>query len=343
MCPSPNIRVPLDGLSKKNQNPGALNLPSVSVLMPTYNYASYLAEAIESVLTQDFPDFELLVVDDCSADKTADVVMPFCSQDKRVRFDANPANLGMVENWNRCLGQARGEYIKFVFGDDKLSNPRTLGKMITLLRNNPSAVLAASARQILDEKSKVTDHLRPLRAGCHNGRKIIAQCLTEKANLVGEPSAVLFRKKDARRGFDPKFRQIVDMEMWFHLLEQGDLVYTREPLCAFRQHARQQSIVNDTAGVVRQEQASFFATYATQPQFPRRTRFSTLFELRRSRQKRPHEANSEMREWERRLTSQLGQGWYLFYWTCYRVTRPFQNLDRSIRKRVNRRRVAMSR
>jgi hypothetical protein len=204
-------------------------------------------------------------------------------------------------------------------------------------------VLAASARQILDEKSKVTEHLRPLPEGCHNGRKIIARCLTEKANLVGEPSAVLFRKKDAHRGFDPQFRQIVDMEMWFHLLEHGDLVYTREPLCAFRQHSRQQSMVNDSAGMVRQEQAFLFATYATQPQFPRRTRFSTLFELRRSRQKHPGEANSEMREWERRLTSQLGRGWYLFYWTCYRLTRPFHNLDRSIRKRFNRRRVAMSR
>jgi hypothetical protein len=94
---------------------------------------------------------------------------------------------------------------------------------------------------------------------------------------------------------------------------------------------------------VRQEQASFFAAYATQPRFPRRTRFCTLFELRRSRHKHPHEANPEMREWERRLNSQLGQGWYLFYWACYRVTRPFQNLDRSIRKRVNRRRMAMSR
>jgi glycosyltransferase involved in cell wall biosynthesis len=343
MCPSPDIYVHPAGLSKRNENLGASSLPAVSVLMPTYNYASYLDEAIESVLAQDFTDFELLVVDDCSSDQTADVVRPFCARDRRVRFAANPSNLGMVENWNRCLDQARGEYIKFVFGDDKLSDPLALGKMITLLRNNPSAVLAASARQILDEKSKVTDVLRPLPQGCHNGRKIIARCLTEKANLVGEPSAVLFRKKDAPRGFDPKFRQIVDMEMWFHLLDQGDLVYTREPLCAFRQHARQQSMLNHTADRARKEQAFFFAAYATQPRFPRRTRFCTLFELRRSRQRYPAEINPEMREWERRLTTQLGQGWYLFYWACYRVARPFHNLDRSIRKRFIRRRLALSR
>jgi glycosyltransferase involved in cell wall biosynthesis len=318
-----------------------LSLPSVSVLMPTYNYASYLAEAIESVLAQDFQDFELLIVDDCSSDQTAEVVRPFCDRDRRVRFVANPSNLGMVENWNRCLEQARGEYIKFLFGDDKLSGPQALGRMLGMLRDNPSAVLAASARRILDEKSEGTQIWRPLPEGCHDGRKVIARCLIENANLVGEPSAVLFRRKDARRGFDPKFRQIVDMEMWFHLLEQGDLAYTREPLCAFREHARQQSKLNNTAGLARQEQASFFASYATLPRLPRRIRFCTLFRLRRLRQKYPAENNSAMREWERRLTSQLGQGWYLFYWACHRLTRPFHNLDRSIRKRFDRRRMAM--
>jgi glycosyltransferase involved in cell wall biosynthesis len=312
------------------------SLPTLSVLMPTYNYASYLAEGIESVLTQQFLDFELLVVDDCSSDQTADVVKAFCARDRRVRFLANPSNIGMVENWNRCLEQSRGEYIKFLFGDDKLSDPRALGKMISLLRDHPTAVLAASARRILDEQSNVTDTLRPLPEGCHNGRKVIARCLMQKANLVGEPSAVLFRRRDAQRGFDTKFRQIVDVEMWFHLLEQGDLAYTREPLCAFRQHARQQSRLNHAAGLARHEQDSYFAAYATRPRTPRSIRFCTLFGLRRQRQKHPDESSLELREWERHLTRQLGQVWYLFYWACYRITRPFLNLDRSLRKRFNR-------
>jgi len=314
----------------------AVKSPSVSVLIPTYNYACFLAEAIESVLMQDFRDFELLIVDDCSADHTAEVVKPFCSRDARVRFSANSINLGMVNNWNHCLRQARGEYIKFLFGDDKLSDPKALGKMIALLRKNPSAVLAASARTILDEKSSVIDVWRPLRDGCHNGREIIEACLIEYGNLIGEPSSVLFRKSAAQRGFDAKLVQIVDVEMWFHLLENGNLAYTREPLCAFRQHAQQRSAFNSMTGRAWKEHALFFASYAATPWLSRKARFACLFALRRSLRKHPDEANPEMFEQERRLSSHSGKGWYLFYWFCYRLGRPFQNLDHSIRKRVTR-------
>ena len=313
-----------------------MSLPEISVLMPTYNYASYLPEAIASVLAQDFRDFELLILDDCSSDNTAGVVKPFCDRDARVRFAVNSSNLGMVNNWKRCLEQARGAYIKFLFGDDKLSDPRALRKMAALLRDHPSAALAASARTILDENSNVTGIWRPLPDGCHEGRKIIAACLCENANLVGEPSAVLFRKKDAQRGFDPKFRQIVDIEMWFHLLEQGDLAYTREPLCAFRQHARQQSAVNDSSGLAWKEHLQFFSSYATRPGFPRKVRFSALFALRRSRRRHPGSFDAELFDTEQRLTSQLGEGWYWFYWMRYKLTHPFYNLKRSMEKRFDR-------
>ncbi len=313
-----------------------MSTPAVSVLMPTYNYASYLAEAIESVLAQDFRDFELLVVDDCSSDQTAGVVGPFCSRDARVHFAVNPANFGMVNNWNHCLRRARGQYIKFLFGDDMLWRPEALGKLVGLIERHPSAVLAASGRAILDEKSNVTDVWRPWPEGCQNGRKVIAACLVESANLVGEPSAVLFRKRDAQRGFDPKLRQVVDMEMWFHLLENRDLATTPEPLCAFRRHARQQSAVNDAAGIAWQEHSILLASYAAKPWVPRAVRFYPLFSLRRSCAKHPGVANPEMLEWDRRLTSQVGKGRYLCYWVRFKLTHPFHNLKRWFRKRFGR-------
>ena len=78
-----------------------MNGPKISVLIPTYNYARFLPEAIDSVLAQDFQDFELLVVDDCSSDDTAAVVASFRQRDARVQFSVNSTNLGMVNNWNR--------------------------------------------------------------------------------------------------------------------------------------------------------------------------------------------------------------------------------------------------
>ena len=309
-----------------------LSLPEISVLMPTYNYASYIGEAIESVLAQDFEDFELLICDDCSGDDTAAVVKPFCDRDERIRFTANSANLGMVANWNHCLAEARGAYVKFLFGDDKLSDPRALTKLVALLRNHPAAILAASARTILDEKSNVIDIWRPLPDGCRDGREVILAWLIEDGNLIGEPSSVLFRKADAQRGFDPKFRQIVDVEMWFHLLEKGALVYTREPLCAFRQHALQRSAINDDLGLAWKERALFFASYARKPWVSRKARFSALFALRRGCRKHSGKLSAELADAEVALAKELGQGWYWFHWVRYRLARPFHSLKRWIEK-----------
>jgi glycosyltransferase involved in cell wall biosynthesis len=315
-----------------------LSSPEISVLMPTYNYASYLPEAIESVLAQEFRDFELLIIDDCSTDNTAAVVRPFCARDARVRFSANAANLGMVNNWNLCLKEARGKYIKFLFGDDKLCHPQALGKLAALLERHPSATVAASARVILDEKSKVSDVYCDLPAGCHDGRKIITACLMENGkNLVGEPSAVLFRKADAGRGFDARYQQMVDVEMWFHLLDKGDLAYTREPLCAFRCHPLQQTERNTDTGVAWKEHAVFMASQAVQARFPRAVVFPILFHLRHSGRKSPDAPRPEMLEWQRRLAARWGRGWRWFYWLyCvrYRLAKPFRNLAHSVQKRL---------
>jgi glycosyltransferase involved in cell wall biosynthesis len=312
-----------------------LSLPEISVLMPTYNYASYLPEAIASALAQDFQDFELLILDDGSSDDTAAVVKPFCARDARVRFAVNPANLGMVANWNQCLQQARGRHIKFLFGDDKLSDPQALAKMFTLLRNNPTAMLAASARTILDEKSSVIYISRTLPDGCHNGRKIIASCLIGNENLVGEPSSVLFRKADAQRGFDTAYRQLVDMEMWFHLLERGDLVYTREPLCAFRRHAGQQTAVNNTNYSIK-EQLMLVAAYGVKPWMPARQRLDILYRARRGLRRDPG-AKPQFLELERQYAGGHGQPDYFAARIKHTFARPLENLKRSWKKRRTRR------
>jgi glycosyltransferase involved in cell wall biosynthesis len=319
-----------------------LNTPTLSVLIPTYNYARFLPEAIESVLAQDCPDFELLIADDCSGDNTAEVVRPYCARDSRVQFVAHPANLGMVNNWNYCLEQARGEYIKFLFADDKLCHPQALSKLVALLQKNPSATLAASARVVLNEKSEPVDLWRTLADGYHDGREIITVYLMENGrNLVGEPSAVLFRKRDAGRGFNPQYRQVVDMEMWFHLLEKGGLAYTGEPLCAFRCHPGQESGRNEASGIGAREHW-FFYDCAAQPWVPRKAVFPLLFHLRRHlrRERRRKGAGSiapELLERERRLIGRGGQRWRWFcflYYIRYRVTKPIRNFRHALERRL---------
>jgi glycosyltransferase involved in cell wall biosynthesis len=320
-----------------SQHLQVLKAPKVSVLVPTYNYARFLAEAIESVLAQQFTDFELLVVDDASIDHTAAVAQTFAARDPRIQVTVHPVNTGMVNNWNYCLKQARGEFVKFLFGDDRLCGPTALGRMVSLLEAHPSASLAASARIIFDDQSRVLDLYRDLPDGLHEGRSIITSVLLANGkNLVGEPSAVLFRKKDGDRGFDPRYRQVVDVEMWFHLLEKGDLIYTGEPLCAFRSHALQETERNTASGLALKEHALFFSKYAVRPEMPRKVILPLLFALRRISAVDPF-----VQECQRRLIQRWGRGWhapYWFYCLRYRLAKPFRNFLHSLLKRRFRRR-----
>jgi glycosyltransferase involved in cell wall biosynthesis len=217
----------------------------VSICIPTYNYGQYLPETLDSILAQSFADFEVVVVDDHSSDNTRAILESYASKDSRIRFSVNPVNLGMVQNWNHCLSLARGEYVKFVFGDDLLASKETLQRMVALLDSDASISLVASARNFIDESSavmKVESHFR--RSGVLPGADVINYCLIGQGNLIGEPSVVMFRREQAKRGFLPSYRQIVDLEMWFHLLEQGTFGYIAAPLCSFRIHREQQTQKN---------------------------------------------------------------------------------------------------
>src|SRR4051794_29249561 len=218
------------------------NPPKVSVCIDSFNYGRFLSEAIESVLGQSFTNFEIVILDDCSTDDSFEIAQRYASQDSRVRALRNSANLGMVKNRNACLAQARGDYVKWLHADDFLCSPEALGRMTAALDNNKAVSLVASARRIVSEDSNPVDtwscfdQERPIA-----GTTVINRCLFEQRNLIGGPSAVMFRRPLATRGFDEAFFVMADMEMWFHLLEQGSFVYIREPLCAFRTHSRQQT------------------------------------------------------------------------------------------------------
>ncbi|MGH7994869.1 MAG: glycosyltransferase family 2 protein [Opitutaceae bacterium] len=311
-----------------------MNPPRISVLVPTYRYGRFLAEAIESVLAQDFADFELIISDDASDDDSAEVIARYAARDARIRARIQPANLGMVPNWNACLEQARGEYVKIVFGDDSLPARHALGRMAALLDGEPRAALAVSARALLDERSAtmaVRDELGP--AGYRDGPEVIARCLRADRNLVGEPSAVMFRRAAARRGFDASFRQLVDEEMWFHLLAGGGLVHTPEPLCAFRLHASQMSAANRRASVASTETMRLVARYyefflrSAEPRprgwAARRRLFRHIHYARKEARGGPEAAEAEAL-----LRSKLGRGAYALCWLLHRFAKPWENLLR---------------
>jgi glycosyltransferase involved in cell wall biosynthesis len=221
-----------------------LNTCKVSVCIPTYNCEKYISETIESILAQTFSDFELLIIDNCSNDQTPSIIETYAKQEPRIKFLVNEENLGMVGNWNSCLAVAKGEFIKFVFADDLLASPDALDRMVTLLESDKSISLACSSRNLIDESSRFISVESHFETGIMEGTAVINRCIVNQNNFIGEPSTVMFRKEQAGRGFNANYKQIVDLEMWLHLLEQGSFAYINEPLCSFRIHGQQQTAIN---------------------------------------------------------------------------------------------------
>jgi len=243
-----------------------MTTPRVTVCIPAYNNARFLPETIESVLTQSFDRFELLIIDDCSRDDTRELVGAYAGRDNRIVFRDNAANLGMVENWNACLREAQGEYIKYLFGDDLLASPDALQKMVTVLDADRTVSLVASARNLIDEDSAVVGTVSCFAGNtASEGAAIINRCLFTQKNLIGEPSVVMFRKSQAPRGFDTRYSQFVDLEMWFHLLEQGRFSYLGESLASFRLHAGQQTRKNVRDLVHVEEMITLLEEYGCRP------------------------------------------------------------------------------
>lgn len=208
----------------------------VSVCMPTYRGAAYVAAAVDSVLAQTFENFELIVIDDCSSDETAAVVGRY--RDARLRFARNERTVGAQDNWNRCLRMARGRYFKLLPQDDLLA-PECLARQVAVLEADAREELALvfCARTIIDAGTRVLLRRGPRRDGGHiSARRLIRSCIRRGTNLIGEPGAVLARTALVRQigGFDGRLPYVIDLDCWFRLLQHGNAHYLPETLASFR-------------------------------------------------------------------------------------------------------------
>lgn len=235
-------------------------MPHVSICIPTYNSAAVAGDALTSALAQADPDAEILVLDNCSTDDIARVVRAAGGSDARVRYIRHATNIGMARNFSACISLARGEYVQILCADDVLE-PGCTAALAEALTRHPECVLAACGRILTDES------FRPIRTARARrrrevvpGRVLLRECFVY-ANRIGEPTAVMFRRDAAARGFHPDYRQAVDLEMWMHLLTQGAAVLLPEALCRIRQHARQTSHENVRSGKVVEDKRRLFQDY----------------------------------------------------------------------------------
>lgn len=220
--------------------------PLVSVCIPTYKGGAFLAAAIESVLAQTQPDFELIVVDDNSPDDTPAIVAGF--NDPRLRYVRNTANLGPEGNWNRCLELAQGRYFKLLPHDDLL-HAECLEREAAVLEADSAQrfALVYCARAVLGPDGKVLTqrgHPGMRTDGPIDRQELIRACVRRGTNVVGEPGAVLCRLSLARRvgAYDGRNPYVIDLDYWFRLLAHGDACYLAAPLASFRVSRQQWSV-----------------------------------------------------------------------------------------------------
>ncbi len=211
--------------------------PLVSILIPTYNSAKYIGAALDSALSQTYPNLEIIVHDDASTDNTPQLLKNY--SDPRLQIIRTKTNHGMLGGWNFIQNKAKGEYIKFLASDDLLS-PTCVAELIAAAEAHPNASIITCQRNFIDDKGKVFKKMgfaskTTTVKGLDHAHWILTNI---RENKIGEPTAVLYPRKLIKLvgGYDPIFSQFADFEYWIRLLAYGDLVYVHKPLCSFRTH-----------------------------------------------------------------------------------------------------------
>src|SRR5688500_15798471 len=135
------------GLDKKLEE---LQIGLASIGMPVYNAARYLREALDALLAQDYPDFELIISDNCSTDETSEICREYAARDSRISFHAAARNMGPIWNFKRVYELARGEFFMWAAYDD-LRHPQYLSRCVEALRAHPRAVMCCTGFKVINE------------------------------------------------------------------------------------------------------------------------------------------------------------------------------------------------
>ena len=220
---------PRQGMTPASDSPRA---PVVSVLMTAYNREKYVADSIESVLSQRFTDFELLVVDDCSTDRTVDIARAYESRDERVRVVVNDQNLGDYPNRNHAAQLARGALIKYHDSDD-LMYPHCLETMVPPMLAEPSAAIGLSLSKAF------TGGPSPmlLTPRLSYQREFLGQGM-----FMGGPACGIFRRAEfLRLGGFPNFGVVSDFVFWLNACAKVNVLTLPGDLFWYRIHSGQEA------------------------------------------------------------------------------------------------------
>jgi len=206
--------------------------PLVSILMTAYNREKYIAEAIESVLASTYTNFELIIVDDGSKDRTVEIARSFEKKDNRIKVYVNETNLGDYPNRNKAASYARGKYLKYLDSDDVIYE-HSLTVMVEAIEKFPNVAYAFLSATIQDDDSPYPKIYSP------------EQCYFENFFNGGffypGPVGTIILKSafDAIGGFSG-IRMVGDYELWLALGARFNVLKIQPGLIWWRRHEGQE-------------------------------------------------------------------------------------------------------
>lgn len=206
--------------------------PRMTVVMPAYNAAPFIDEAISSVIAQTVTDWELIVIDDCSADQTREIVTKISQQDPRVRLVVNDANMGVAKTRNRGLDMSRSPYVALLDSDDYWM-PQLLEKLIARAEETKADIVYCSYELVDEQGKKVCKDF------------IVPETTSFKESVVRSVitcSTVLLTGQLVKKKRFPTNLYHEDIALWFEILRDGGTARgVPEVLAAYRQRANSRS------------------------------------------------------------------------------------------------------
>jgi glycosyltransferase involved in cell wall biosynthesis len=220
------------------------NKPLVSICIPVYNGEAFITNTIESVLSQSYPNIELVILDNASTDQTAEIVASF--NNNHIRYIRNAENIGLMGNWNKALNEAEGDFIKLLPADD-IIHSNCVDEQVKVFQESQdkNIVLVCCGRNIIDANGKVlTSRKFSGTKGVVSGFKSVKRIVRSGTNLLGEPGAILFKKEIIFQSgeFVNDFPYVIDLNLWVKMLAYGNLYVLHDKLCDFRVSGQSESV-----------------------------------------------------------------------------------------------------
>ncbi|MCL1471431.1 glycosyltransferase family 2 protein [Argonema antarcticum] len=222
--------------------------PLVSICIPVYNGAEFIESLLNTIRQTTYPHIEIIISDDNSQDESLNLLR---ASDLANSHIFTHSRYGLVPNWNYCISQAKGKYIKFLFQDDTLE-PDCITKMVKMAEQDEKIGLVFSCRNLIYEQPIDIEFVTGMKDLHKHWSKIqfVQSGITllqdrnffkPPYNKIGEPTNVLIcREVFERVGlFDPAFKQLADLEMWLRIMTYYKIGFIDERLASFRIHPNQ--------------------------------------------------------------------------------------------------------